>query len=148
MWLKWDIVHPSLVSCCVSYNALAVWLVKGHLHIALHDRTPGEHATLIKVSSVHNCSNKTVRMTAQSNCLICASDCNRRKLERTATSDYTTAESSTLDDFQCQICLSTLRDCVALEPCGHNWCATCLSHHFASLLQVRPYTLVAQPDNG
>ena len=54
------------------------------------------------------------------------------------TSDYTTAESSTLDDFQCQICLGTLRDCVVLEPCGHNWCATCLSHHFASLLQVRP----------
>ena len=60
----------------------------------------------------------------------------RRKLERTVTSDYTTAESSTLDDFQCQICLGTLRDCVVLEPCGHNWCATCLSNHFASLLQV------------
>ncbi|KAL0025671.1 hypothetical protein WJX77_003216 [Trebouxia sp. C0004] len=64
-----------------------------------------------------------------------ASGSPRRRLERTATSDYTTAESSTLDDFQCQICLGTLRDCVALEPCGHNWCATCLSHHFASLLQ-------------
>lgn len=60
----------------------------------------------------------------------------RRKLERSATSDYTTAESSTLDDFQCQICLGPVKQCVSLEPCGHNWCATCLSHHFASLLQV------------
>ncbi len=37
--------------------------------------------------------------------------------------------------LQCQICLSTLRDCVALEPCGHNFCAACLSHHFAALLR-------------
>ena len=58
-------------------------------------------------------------------------------LQRSLTSAYTTAEASTLDDFQCQICLSTLHSCVALEPCGHNFCATCLSHHFASLLQVR-----------
>ena len=57
-------------------------------------------------------------------------------LQRSLTSTYTTAEASTLEDFQCQICLSTLRSCVALEPCGHNFCATCLSHHFASLLQV------------
>ena len=74
----------------------------------------------------------------------------RRKLERVATSDYTTAESSTLDDFNCQICLGTLKDCVALEPCGHNWCATCLSHHFASLLQVQPIKVAqcsACPDN-
>ena len=40
----------------------------------------------------------------------------------------------TLDDLQCQICLSLLRDCVALEPCGHNYCAACLSHHLAALL--------------
>lgn len=59
-------------------------------------------------------------------------------LQRSLTSTYTTAEASTLEDFQCQICLSTLRSCVALEPCGHNFCATCLSHHFASLLQVGP----------
>ncbi|KAL3137014.1 hypothetical protein ABBQ32_006605 [Trebouxia sp. C0010 RCD-2024] len=64
-----------------------------------------------------------------------ASGSPRRKLERSATSDYTTAESSTLDDFQCQICLGPVKQCVSLEPCGHNWCATCLSHHFASLLQ-------------
>ena len=57
-------------------------------------------------------------------------------LQRSLTSTYTTAEAATLEDFQCQICLSTLRSCVALEPCGHNFCATCLSHHFASLLQV------------
>ena len=56
--------------------------------------------------------------------------------QRAATSDYTSAESCTLADLQCQICLGTLRDCVTVEPCGHNWCATCLSHHFACRLQV------------
>ena len=53
-----------------------------------------------------------------------------------ATSDYTTAEGCQLDDFQCQICLGTLRACVTLKPCGHHWCATCLSQHFARQLQV------------
>jgi hypothetical protein len=52
------------------------------------------------------------------------------------TSRYTTAEASTLDDLQCQICLGTLESCVALEPCGHNFCAACLSNHFAAQLQV------------
>ncbi|GAB4822418.1 hypothetical protein N2152v2_009464 [Parachlorella kessleri] len=56
------------------------------------------------------------------------------KLSRSKTSTYATAEATTLDDLQCQICLGTLRACVALEPCGHNFCATCLSHHFAALL--------------
>jgi len=54
---------------------------------------------------------------------------------RTATSRYTTAEQSTLEDLKCQICLNTLRQCVALEPCGHNFCATCLSHHLGNTLQ-------------
>lgn len=54
---------------------------------------------------------------------------------RTATSRYTTAEQSTLEDLKCQICLNTLRQCVALEPCGHNFCATCLSHHLGNSLQ-------------
>ncbi|GBF89177.1 hypothetical protein Rsub_01894 [Raphidocelis subcapitata] len=54
---------------------------------------------------------------------------------RTATSRYTTAEQSTLEDLRCQICLGTLSKCVALEPCGHNFCAPCLSHHLASQLQ-------------
>lgn len=36
--------------------------------------------------------------------------------------------------LQCQICLGTLRDCVSLQPCGHNACAACLSNYFASLL--------------
>ncbi len=54
---------------------------------------------------------------------------------RTATSRYTTAEQSTLEDLKCQICLCTLSKCVAIEPCGHNFCATCLSHHFGSQLQ-------------
>jgi hypothetical protein len=54
---------------------------------------------------------------------------------RTATSRYTTAEQSTLEDLKCQICLNTLRQCVALEPCGHNFCAPCLSHHLGNSLQ-------------
>eukprot|EP00877_Chromochloris_zofingiensis_P000217 jgi/Chrzof1/10196/Cz04g32100.t1 len=54
---------------------------------------------------------------------------------RTTTSRYTTAEQSTLEDLKCQICLNTLHKCVALEPCGHNFCATCLSHHLGSQLQ-------------
>ena len=28
-----------------------------------------------------------------------------------------------------------LSKCVALEPCGHNFCATCLSHHLGSQLE-------------
>ena len=67
-----------------------------------------------------------------SNALVCHA-------QRMATSKYTTARMSTLEDFQCQICLSTLRDCVAIEPCGHNFCAACLSHHFASQLLVGFY---------
>lgn len=54
---------------------------------------------------------------------------------RTATSRYTTYEQSTLEDLKCQICLTTLKNCVALEPCGHNFCATCLSHHLGNQLQ-------------
>lgn len=54
---------------------------------------------------------------------------------RTATSRYTTFEQSTLEDLKCQICLTTLKNCVALEPCGHNFCATCLSHHLGNQLQ-------------
>ncbi|CAL5227738.1 g10754 [Coccomyxa viridis] len=65
-----------------------------------------------------------------------ANELRMRSLQRMATSKYTTADASTLEDFQCQICLSTLRDCVAIEPCGHNFCASCLSHHFASQLLV------------
>jgi FHA domain/RING-type zinc-finger len=58
-------------------------------------------------------------------------------MKRSATSVYTTpevalAEPSTL---QCQICLDTLRNAVALEPCGHSYCATCLSQHFGACLQ-------------
>lgn len=55
---------------------------------------------------------------------------------RAITSDYITAENCKIEDLQCQICLGTLSACVMLEPCGHSWCATCLSQHFASLLQV------------
>lgn len=55
-----------------------------------------------------------------------------------ATSKYTTPDSSQPGDMICQICLGPLRACLALKPCGHNFCAACLSHHFASLLQVLP----------
>eukprot|EP00884_Botryococcus_braunii_P003133 jgi/Botrbrau1/12820/Bobra.20_1s0011.1 len=58
------------------------------------------------------------------------------QLQRMMTSRYTTAETSTLEDLQCQICLGTLHQCVALEPCGHNFCAACLSNHFAAQLQA------------
>lgn len=54
---------------------------------------------------------------------------------RAATSRYTTAEASTLEDLRCQICLRPLHRCVALEPCGHNFCATCLSHYLGAQLQ-------------
>ncbi|KAL4447679.1 hypothetical protein ABPG75_004898 [Micractinium tetrahymenae] len=57
-----------------------------------------------------------------------------RHLARGVTNQYSTPQTITLDDLQCQICLSVLRDCVALEPCGHNYCAACLSHHLAALL--------------
>lgn len=57
-----------------------------------------------------------------------------RNLARCVTNQYSTPQTITLDDLQCQICLSVLRDCVALEPCGHNYCAACLSHHLAALL--------------
>eukprot|EP00887_Chlorella_sp_A99_P003054 scaffold9.g3054.t1 len=56
------------------------------------------------------------------------------RLRRTATSTYTTADDTTTEDLQCTICLCTLRDAVALEPCGHSYCAVCLSNHFAALL--------------
>ncbi|KAL4856875.1 hypothetical protein ACK3TF_002919 [Chlorella vulgaris] len=58
-----------------------------------------------------------------------------RRLSRCTTNKYTTPQAVTLEDLQCQICLCTLRDCVALEPCGHSFCAACLSHHLASLLE-------------
>ncbi|KAL4428663.1 hypothetical protein ABPG77_009769 [Micractinium sp. CCAP 211/92] len=57
-----------------------------------------------------------------------------RNLARCVTNQYSSPQTITLDDLQCQICLSVLRDCVALEPCGHNYCAACLSHHLAALL--------------
>lgn len=40
-------------------------------------------------------------------------------------------EPSTL---QCQICLDTFVKAVALEPCGHSFCAACLSQHLAACL--------------
>lgn len=56
-------------------------------------------------------------------------------LLRMPTTRYLTACSSRLEELQCCLCLDTLRDCVALEPCGHNFCATCASNHFGSQVQ-------------
>lgn len=68
-------------------------------------------------------------------CAACSPPHAAASIFRTATSRYTTAEQSTLEDLKCQICLTTLRQCVALEPCGHNFCACCLSHHLGNQLQ-------------
>lgn len=46
----------------------------------------------------------------------------RANLTRSKTSTYTTAETTTLEDLSCCLCLGTLRDCVALEPCGARQC--------------------------
>ena len=59
-------------------------------------------------------------------------------MARTQTSMYTTLERSTAEDLVCQICLDMLHQCVALQPCGHNFCATCASQYLANLLQVFP----------
>lgn len=45
----------------------------------------------------------------------------RMSLARSMTSTYATVENTTLDDLQCQICLGTLHNCVALEPCGMSF---------------------------
>ena len=47
---------------------------------------------------------------------VCGSEQECLGAQRTATSSYTTAASATPDDLQCQICLGTLRACVALDP--------------------------------
>ena len=60
----------------------------------------------------------------------------RLQLARTATSEYSSLERYTTDDLVCLICKGTLVQCVALQPCGHNFCATCASNHFAALLRV------------
>ena len=48
-------------------------------------------------------------------------------LSRMTTSRYTTADGATLDDFQCQICLGTLHQCVALQvrPTSHCYSLVC-----------------------
>ena len=60
------------------------------------------------------------------------------QLLRSNTSAYTTASDLSADDLMCQICLETLRQCVALIPCGHSFCASCTSHYLAANLQARP----------
>jgi hypothetical protein len=58
-------------------------------------------------------------------------------LQRSATVRYTSRpDDLSLDDLGCAICLGTLSSAVAIEPCGHSFCATCLSHHFGSQLKA------------
>lgn len=40
----------------------------------------------------------------------------------------------TLEDVVCQLCFRLPRSCVALEPCGHGFCADCLADHVATCL--------------
>ena len=35
----------------------------------------------------------------------------------------------------CQLCAALPRNCLELQPCGHTFCAPCLSHHLYGLLQ-------------
>lgn len=53
---------------------------------------------------------------------------------RPSTSRYNSLQSCTLEDLQCPICLGDLRDAVAAVPCGHTFCAACLSQHLESQL--------------
>lgn len=57
-------------------------------------------------------------------------------MARWPTCKYTSADRCTLEDFQCQICLNTLASCVTIEPCGHNFCAHCLSNYLANQLET------------
>ena len=59
----------------------------------------------------------------------------RSSLAKWPTCKYTTADRCTLEDLECQICLSTLSSCVTIEPCGHNFCAICLSNYVSSQLE-------------
>ena len=67
------------------------------------------------------------------------------QLLRSNTSAYTTASDLSADDLTCQICLETLRQCVALIPCGHSFCASCTSHYLAANLQARFPTSALSP---
>jgi hypothetical protein len=57
------------------------------------------------------------------------------KLTRTTTSKYTSAAEAILDDLACPICLELLDRAVALEPCGHSFCAACLAQHLGAQLR-------------
>lgn len=95
----------------------------------LHDR-------VLQHNSSTHCLLLTCLLYAWCCCWFCSpSGAASSSIFRTATSRYTTYEQSTLEDLKCQICLNTLKNCVALEPCGHNFCATCLSHHLGNQLQ-------------
>jgi pSer/pThr/pTyr-binding forkhead associated (FHA) protein len=56
---------------------------------------------------------------------------------RTTTSKYTTAAEASLEDLECPICHDLLEKAIALEPCGHSFCATCLAQYLGSQLDAR-----------
>lgn len=56
-------------------------------------------------------------------------------LARNTTSEYVNAAQASLDDLECPICYEHLKKAVALEPCGHSFCAVCLAQHFGQQLQ-------------
>ena len=40
-------------------------------------------------------------------------------------------------NLQCPICFDTFKDAVTLEPCGHSFCAPCLSQYYGLCLERR-----------
>jgi len=56
-----------------------------------------------------------------------------------ATAKYTSLLEATADDLACAICLDTMRDPVAFEPCGHSFCSSCASRFLeATLTALKP----------
>ena len=53
-----------------------------------------------------------------------------KRLERVPTSKYNDEGSTSLADLRCMVCLGTVTAALALEPCGHTFCAACLSQYF------------------
>jgi hypothetical protein len=84
---------------------------------------------------------------SSSSCHLPRASSYKTAMKRSATSLYTTPEAALEEPstLQCQICLETLRNAVALVPCGHSYCATCLSHHLGSSLNSSLQQALACP---